>query len=107
MGAQKRPAGIPKKVVIAGMTYRIEICQKPSDVDVLKRRALWGQVDYWEQRIALYKQDEANMRLSLLHEIVHAVLAAIGEGKVQKNEAFVTRFSTALADTLTRNGLVA
>lgn len=91
---------IPKKINVAGVTYRIE--EQPLGVDSEGGRVL-GTVDFVECIIRL---DSAlspdRKRAVLMHEIIHAVDEAVGLGF---SEEVTDRVAIAVLDVLTRNRL--
>jgi len=67
-------------------------------------REVFGEIDYNSQEILLSEgMTIERLRETLLHEVIHGVLAALGFEKETTDEQFVTSFSSALADTLTNN----
>lgn len=68
---------IPKEINILGCRYKIIIADKPCEVDVLKRQALWGQCDYWSREIRIYKRHPEAMMQTFIHEIIHVVLGSL------------------------------
>lgn len=107
---------LPKQVVIAGKSYRIDYTADMVKTDIDQRSALWGQVDYHTRTIRVYvgkdkhKRQPADILETLLHEIIHAILAdnkmLMAAMKDGMNESFTDTLGVQLADTLTRNGLV-
>ena len=97
----------PDKVNILGKEYRITYCDKPSEVDLYKRKSLWGQVDYWTRTIRIYDNEvEGNDLLqSLLHEIIHAIDEDLKLGIKERDEGedIIDLLALAFADILTRN----
>lgn len=106
----------PNRIVVMGKTYAVTYVEYMERTDIDKRSALWGQVDYHTRTIRVFiGKDErarqpADIWETLLHEIVHAILAdnqlmqkAIKDGM---EEAFVDNLGCALADTLARNGIL-
>jgi hypothetical protein len=60
-------------VKIMGQVYNIQYMDKPSDVDVLQRRSLWGQIDFWTKTIRIYKKNCCikDIYEVLMHEVLH------------------------------------
>ena len=105
----------PKELNICGVTYRIEYCDNPSDVDIHKREACWGQVDYWTQSIRVYDKglNAESIWNTILHEILHVIGYSLkldildfgkGENEIKHNELDV--LARTLVDTFIRNGLL-
>jgi hypothetical protein len=97
----------PSSVNILGIVYTIEYTDKPSEVDVFKREALWGQIDYWTHTIRLYDNNlsENDVLQNLLHEILHGISNAL-KLELNKSERHdeLDLLAMALMDTFTRNG---
>jgi hypothetical protein len=98
----------PKKVNIVGVEYTIEYKDKPSDVDVLKRESLWGQIDFWTRTIKIYDggRSDPDIWETILHEVLHGIaealkLKALGD---DKNHDELDVLALALTDVLFRNG---
>jgi len=96
-----------KEVNILGTKYKIKYSDKPSDIDIQKREALWGQIDYWSRTIRLYKNDLPDEEIFkiLFHEIIHGILV---HSKMEKlnTEKIVERLTNHITDTLLRNNLI-
>lgn len=62
-------------VKLFDVTYRITYVDKPSEVDLQGRQALWGQVDYWTRtiRVLAGERSATDQRQTLWHEILHAL----------------------------------
>lgn len=97
---------IPKEINILGCRYKIIIADKPCEVDVFKRQALWGQCDYWSREIRIYKRHPEAMMQTFIHEIIHVVLGSLGENDFNKNEKLVDQMAHILFDTFDRNNLL-
>src|SRR4030065_2572715 len=98
----------PDKVNILGIDYSITYCDKPSDVDVHKYDALWGQTDFWTRSIRIY--DNGNRPTEdiwqvIFHEVIHGIADAlhIDELKGKDKEDTVDLLALALTDILFRN----
>lgn len=114
----KAAMNLPKKLNIMGKNYKVEYVDKMTDVDVDKRKAIWGQVDYWSRTIRIWKGDKKWQRQkndlweTIIHEIIHAILE---DNKVLKDliklndthkEKFVDNLAVLITDTLLRNNLI-
>ncbi len=69
----------PDKIKILDLTYTIEYVEKPSDVDNLKRRSLWGQIDYWTRTIRVYDNGRAVQDIwhTIWHEVFHGIIEGL------------------------------
>ena len=68
---------LPKKVRIIDQTYTIEYVGTPSEVDVFKRRTMWGHIDYWTRSIRVYAPEGhaiSDIWNTLWHEIIHGII---------------------------------
>ena len=105
-------------MAICGVRYKVVYLKHQVDVDIGRRRNLWGQIDYWKRRIAVYvggdqwpvERAAQGILSTLLHETIHGIME---ENKLVKNlinkddqEAFVDNMATLIADTLCRNNLI-
>ncbi len=100
----------PMQVNVLGKQYSITYVDNPAEVDLHKRKSLWGQVDYWTRTIRVYDNGRTIEDLweTILHEIVHIVgdelhLNGIG-GESDQVEETVDLLGLALTDVLFRNG---
>ena len=64
-------------ITILGITHKILYFDSPSEVDIVKRESLWGQVDHWTRTIRIYNNGMTDE--DILHIILHEILHAIGE----------------------------
>ena len=104
--AKKRPESLN----ILGIDYRIDYCDKPSEVDVFKRESLWGQVDPWTKTIRIY--DKGNSDEDVWQTIFHEMLEAFKinlhlacfEGERGHEELDLV--AMAINDVLFRNNLI-
>lgn len=102
----------PQRVNVLGKEYSITYVDNPAEVDLEKRRSLWGQVDYWTRTIRVY--DNGRTLEDLWETIVHEVIHIIGDdlhiegisGKSDQVEEAVDLLGLALTDVLFRNGWV-
>jgi hypothetical protein len=64
---------------MVGIKYSIECVNKPSDVDILNRESLWGQIDYWTRTIRIYDNGRPieDVWQVLIHEVLHGISDAL------------------------------
>ena len=67
----------PDSINILGRKYKILYCDKPSDVDILKRESLLGQIDYLTRTIRIF--DNGRSLNDIWETIIHEALHGIGE----------------------------
>ena len=69
----------PSEVIILGIKYKIEYVNNTSDVDPMKRRALWGHIDYWNRTIRIYDKERNTDDIwhTLIHEVLHGIADAL------------------------------
>ncbi len=99
----------PKSVNVLGIQYTIEYFDSPSEVDIYKRKSLWGQCDYWTRAIRIF--DDGNRPLediwsTIFHEVLHAIEAALHLECFKINGAEIDDLdllALALADIFFRN----
>ena len=104
----------PSSVVISGRKYRILYEKKPSDVDVFRREALWGQIDYWTRTIRVLDdgRDDTDVFQTILHEIIHGLVDGLKLRSLEHTREDEDKhkdldvLSLALADVLVRNGWI-
>ncbi len=100
----------PDQVDILGTMYSIEYVDKPSDVDIFKRKSFWGQIDYWTRTIRIYDKDWPDKEVFqvLLHESLHGIKEALKlkcfDGDDGHEELDI--LAMALCDFLFRNGFI-
>jgi len=102
----------PKEVNILGKTYKIEYVKKPSDVDIFKRKSLWGQIDYWSRTIRIFddgNRTKEDIWETIIHEIIYGIattlnLKLIMTSEETRAEETVELLGIGLVDTLIRNG---
>lgn len=100
---------LPTQIKVIDMTYAIEYVDKPSDVDIYRREALWGQIDYWTRTIRVYhnNRSEADLWQTLWHEIIHAICEKLHistqDGLLNTNETAVDLLATAINAVLQDN----
>ncbi len=49
------PKEMPTRAVVAGIEYRIEHCDNPAEVGADKREAHWGEINFRDRTIRIYK----------------------------------------------------
>jgi len=100
----------PDKINILGHIYNIEYCDKASDVDIHKREALWGQVDYWTRTIRVYVNSRTPEDISetIIHEIIEVLKEelCVDQLKGEDNHDAINLLAIGLNDTLIRNGFM-
>lgn len=77
----------PSSVNILGIVYQIEYVDKPSDVDIFKRKTLWGQIGFWTRTIRVY--DRGNRPIEdvwqmIFHEVLHGIADALNQNLCAK-----------------------
>jgi hypothetical protein len=102
---------LPRQIKILDVTYSVEYVDKPSDVDIHKRKALWGQIDYWTRTIRVYDngRQESDTWQTLWHEIIHGICEKLklesGEaGEIGEDEKLVDLLATGINSVLHDNG---
>jgi hypothetical protein len=100
----------PDKVNIAGIEYTITYVKNPAEVDIFKRRSLWGQIDPWTRTIRIYDngQPDGDVWQTIFHEILHGIaeelkLSALSD---EDNHDELDVLALALTDVLFRNGWI-
>ena len=97
----------PKLVNVLGIEYKIIYVDNPADVDRNKRESLWGQIDYWERIIRIYDngRPDEDIFQTLMHELIHAIDAALHLGIVDEDNGHdnIDLVALALTDMLFRN----
>ncbi|MBE2200424.1 MAG: hypothetical protein IAE79_17550 [Anaerolinea sp.] len=96
----------PTKVNILGVTYTVEYVQNPAEVDIFRRKSLWGQIDYWTRTIRIYDNGRPMEDLwqTLLHEILHGIAEAMHLNGLNEHHEELDIVALALTDVLFRNG---
>ncbi len=103
-------SNLPSKVVVSGIEYSIEYCDNASDVDIFKRKSLWGQCDYWTRTIRVYDNGRSvgDIWHTIIHEVLHGIEGALKLTCFEDENGGETddliKLSYALADTFIRNG---
>lgn len=107
------PKNLPKKLNICGSIYKIVYTNDMSEVDIMGREMLWGQIDFQTNTIRIFVGDrpiEAVWK-TLLHEIMHGILieynvqGMMGIHSIDQLEMVNDTLSSGLFDTLERNKL--
>ena len=99
---------LPNNVNILGIRYSIEYVDNPAEVDLYKRRSLWGQIDYWTRTIRVYRNQRPveDVWQTILHEVLHGLADALHienlSGK-DADEDTIDLLAVALGDILIRN----
>ena len=95
----------PTEVNILGKTYKIIYCDKPSDVDIEKHEALWGQISYWSREIRIYdnKTSRGDIWHFIFHEIIHGITMGLNIKSIKGNEDDIDLLALALSDVMIRN----
>ena len=94
-----------KSLNILGKPYSIEYMDNPITVDIHKREALFGQVDYWTDTIRILVKNRTfeDIEETLLHEILHVINVEL-ELKMEEHTLKILGLN--LYDTLQRNKLL-
>ncbi len=92
---------IPKQLDIMGIPYVVE---EVETVDRSSKR--WGQINYEEQTIRLDKALATETKNQVfIHELVHAILANIGQDNWNNDETAVQSFAAALYHVLSTQAI--
>jgi hypothetical protein len=97
----------PQKVNILGIEYTITYVDKPSDVDIYKRKSLWGQIDFWTRSIRIYDKNSSleDIWQTLIHEVLHGIAEALKlELGKEENDDELGLLALGIADVFFRNG---
>ena len=98
----------PKTVNILGIVYTIDYKDAPSDVDIHRREAVWGQIDYWTRTIRIYDGGRSDIDIweTILHETLHGIAEALKLKSLSAgdNHDDLGILALALTDVLFRNG---
>lgn len=90
-----------------GSWYDVEIKELPTDVDVQGRKAIFGQIDTWDQVCRLYHLPKRDaIRKSLLHEVMHLIVDFMRSNKFDPPDAEIDQMSELWYDFLDRNKLI-
>jgi len=97
----------PKTVNILGINYSISYMDNPSDVDIDKRKSLWGQIDFWTRTIRIYDNDRniEDIWQTLIHEVIHGISSSLNLKLDETDEAHdnMDVLALALTDVMFRN----
>lgn len=103
----------PESVNIMGINYKIHYVKNASEVDIHKREALWGQIDYWTRTIRVFDDGRPieDVWQTIFHEVLHGIshalkIKAIDADKGDTEHDTVSILATALTDVLFRNGWI-
>ena len=99
--------GMPAAINILGSVYSVEYVDNPSEVDIFKREAVWGQIDYWTRTIRIFARDFAQSDIwkSIIHEVLHGIGQELKITMLQNqdNHDELDVLAVALVDTFIRN----
>ena len=97
----------PKRINILGVQYQVIYFDNPAEVDSERRKALWGQVDYWTRTIKVYDNGRPTTDIwkTIIHEIIHAIGAATHRDEFNSacDEDAIDCLALGLMDVFTRN----
>jgi len=98
----------PDNVNILGINYSISYHSNPSDVDIHKRKSLWGQIDYWTNTIRVYDNGRSieDVWQTIMHEVLHGIADRLHLNSLDNddNHDELDILSLALVDVFVRNG---
>lgn len=98
----------PKTVNIMGIVYTIDYKDSASDVDINRREALWGQIDYWTRTIRVYDGGLPDIDIwgTILHEVFRGITDALKLKSLIADDTHddLDTLALALTDVLFRNG---
>lgn len=98
----------PEKIIILGIEYSVTYVDKPSEVDIYRRKSLWGQIDYWTRTIRIYDvgRSKEDVWETIIHEILHGLDEELKLNLFQGDDGHdaLCVLSLALMDTFFRNG---
>ena len=97
----------PTSVVICGIPYKIQYVATPSEVDIFKRKSLWGQIDYWTRTIRVYDNGQPfeDVWQTIIHEVLHGLADALKLESLTNDDAHddLDVLALGLADVMFRN----
>lgn len=99
----------PSKVNILGVEYSITYVDNPSEVDIWKRSACWGQTDFWTRTIRVYDNGRPieDIFQTVLHEVLHGISEALKlELRKEARHEELDLIALALTDVFFRNGWI-
>jgi Zn-dependent peptidase ImmA (M78 family) len=90
---------IPKKFTVGPKTYKVKVVEQ----ETIDGNSVYGSIDTREGLIQIathlesLEVPEKEQYLTFNHELIHAVLHAMGETELYNNERFVEGFSQLLS----------
>ena len=98
---------LPKHIKIFDTTYKVEYVNSPSDVDHNKRQSLWGQIDFWERTIRIYKNNRSpeDIWQTLWHEAIHGICQKMGMDELNADENKIDALATGINTIIVDNFL--
>lgn len=103
-------SGWPREIYILGKRYSVTYCEDPADVnpDPGAKAYNLGQCSKWDHSIRIWAPNEPTEILdTLLHEIIHLIADDLCDHiNDEAHHGDLRNLATALADTLTRNGMI-
>ena len=98
----------PESVNILGVDYSITYHDNPVDVDLWKRKSLWGEIDHWTRTIRIYDNESQVQDIwhRLIHEILHGINSSLNLTHFSNEDAHddLDVLALALRDVMFRNG---
>jgi hypothetical protein len=93
---------LPRKIKVGTKWYSVEV------VEAMAEKGFMGRVYYPDQKIKIGKSSNTTGRQfkpeqvhdTFWHEVVHAILADMGEDRLNGNERFVTGFANRLTKAI-------
>lgn len=100
----------PTTLNILGKTYSILYTDNPSDVDVFKRKIMFGQIDHWSGTIRVFTgTTDDEIFDSIVHEVLHGIVENLrikGITDSPDYEDIIALLALGLSDFLKRNNWV-
>jgi len=99
----------PTKINILGTEWVVMYYNSASEVDVDRRKSLWGQSDFWKKIIRIYddgRGEDAIMQV-IFHEILHVLVYELRIKEISdapREEDIIDLLGTGLSDLIMRNG---
>ena len=101
---------LPNEGNILGICHSIKYVDNPAEVDLERRRSLWGQIDYWSRTIRVYQNERPQEDVwgTVVHEVIHGIVTELHLKWLDDSENHdeIERLSLALTDVLIRNGWI-
>ena len=95
------------KFVFLGTWYDVELYDNPTDVDMMKRKPVHGQLDMWDKVCRLYSfREKSETRKSLFHEWTHMLVDWIRSEAFDPPDPEIDQFAELWYDLLERNELL-